>query len=330
LVFEEGVCKASIEIGIAPLGKKSEVPRVFRVVLSSPSEGVKFDVERDGGPDSAICDVILPGAQSGSFSSCFSMSMCNMKFSQSIPDWKAQFVSAFYCNGSPADQSSSTKVDWAFHMLSQPFKYTFALIPPAQIAGGWACFICALAMIGGVTMMVGEMAGLMGCCMGIPDDITAITIVALGTSLPDTFASKSAAQHDPNADNSIGNVTGSNCVNVFLGLGLPWSIAAIYWDSAGKTADWIKRDFKGDNYEEVWGDKCPDGCFLVPAGTLSFSVIVFTSCACTCIVILVLRRIAYGGELGGPASASKRDAILMCCLWFVYVLMSIMKSLGVI
>jgi hypothetical protein len=52
--------------------------------------------------------------------------------------------------------------------------------------------------------------------------------VALGTSLPDTFASKSAAVGDKNADNAIGNVTGSNSVNVFLGLGLPWVIATIY------------------------------------------------------------------------------------------------------
>ena len=58
--------------------------------------------------------------------------------------------------------------------------------------------------------------------------VTAITIVALGTSLPDTFASKIAAVNEKTADNAIGNVTGSNSVNVFLGLGIPWIIAAIY------------------------------------------------------------------------------------------------------
>jgi len=58
--------------------------------------------------------------------------------------------------------------------------------------------------------------------------VTAITFVALGTSLPDTFASKTAAIGDPIVDSSIGNATGSNSVNVFLGLGLPWTIAAIY------------------------------------------------------------------------------------------------------
>ena len=66
---------------------------------------------------------------------------------------------------------------------------------------------------------------------GLQDPVTAITFVALGTSLPDLFASKQAACGDKYADNSIGNVTGSNSVNVFLGLGLPWLIAAAYWTS---------------------------------------------------------------------------------------------------
>ena len=32
-------------------------------------------------------------------------------------------------------------------------------------------------------------------------------------------------------------VTGSNCVNVFLGLGLPWTIGAIYWKAVGANND---------------------------------------------------------------------------------------------
>ena len=52
-------------------------------------------------------------------------------------------------------------------------------------------------------------------------------------SLLDTFASKVAAIGDETADNSVGNVTGSNAVNVFLGIGIAWSIAAIYWESQG-------------------------------------------------------------------------------------------------
>jgi solute carrier family 8 (sodium/calcium exchanger) len=44
----------------------------------------------------------------------------------------------------------------------------------------------------------------------------------------DTFASKVAAIQDKYADASVGNVTGSNAVNVFLGIGVAWSLAAIY------------------------------------------------------------------------------------------------------
>ena len=78
-------------------------------------------------------------------------------------------------------------------------------------------------MIGVVTALIGDLATLLGCVIGMEDSFTAITLVALGTSLPDTFASKAAALGDDNADASIGNATGSNSVNVFLGLGLPWS-----------------------------------------------------------------------------------------------------------
>ena len=44
---------------------------------------------------------------------------------------------------------------------------------------------------------VGDLANLLGCAMDLPPEITAITIVALGTSLPDTFASRTAAVEDP-------------------------------------------------------------------------------------------------------------------------------------
>jgi solute carrier family 8 (sodium/calcium exchanger) len=38
-----------------------------------------------------------------------------------------------------------------------------------------------------------------------------------------------AAIHDDTADAAIGNITGSNSTNVFLGLGLPWIIASGYY-----------------------------------------------------------------------------------------------------
>ncbi|GFH27543.1 uncharacterized protein HaLaN_25880, partial [Haematococcus lacustris] len=58
--------------------------------------------------------------------------------------------------------------------------------------------------------------------------MTGLSLVAAGTSLPDTLASRMAAMHDDTADAAIGNITASNSVNVLLGLGFPWVITSIY------------------------------------------------------------------------------------------------------
>ena len=42
-----------------------------------------------------------------------------------------------------------------------------------------------------------------GCLVGLKPSVTAITLVALGTSLPDLFASRLAAVGEPSADNSV-------------------------------------------------------------------------------------------------------------------------------
>ena len=83
-------------------------------------------------------------------------------------------------------------------------------------------------MIGILTAIIGDLASIFGCLIKLDTEVTAITFVALGTSLPDLFASRNAAMNEKYADASIGNVTGSNSVNVFLGLGTSWLIASIY------------------------------------------------------------------------------------------------------
>ena len=58
----------------------------------------------------------------------------------------------------------------------------------------------------------------------IPEAIIALTILAIGTSLPDLFSSIAAARHG-NGSMAISNAIGSNTFNILLGLGLPWLIA---------------------------------------------------------------------------------------------------------
>lgn len=118
----------------------------------------------------------------------------------------------------------------------------------------------------------------------------------------DTFASKVSAVQDTYADASIGNVTGSNAVNVFLGIGMAWSVAAIYWHMKGKP-------------------------FVVEAGSLAFSVTLFTIFAFLAISVLLYRRRAHiGGELGGPRGHRLATSAFFFGLWFLYILFSSLEA----
>merc|ERR1712029_675226 len=193
------------------------------------------------------------------------------------------------------DIENATTGDYIMHLLTFGYKLFFALIPPPGLLGGWPCFVVSLIMIGLIVIIVGDLAEIFGCLIGLNPDITAITFVALGTSLPDTFASKIAAVTEKTADNAIGNVTGSNSVNVFMGLGIPWMIASIYHAAKGT--------------EEG---------FVVEAGTLAFSVMVYTVCALLGLALLMARRFlpVFGNaELGGPTVTKWASSVFFIVLW---------------
>ena len=97
---------------------------------------------------------------------------------------------------------------------------------------------------------------------------------------------------------------------------MPWTIASLYWASTGATAAWEER-FPQSDYADLW--KNHKGSFVVEAGTLGISVAVFTLCAVACIGTLYLRRIKYGGELGGPKGPAKFTFAFLSLLWFIYI-----------
>ena len=236
---------------------------------------------------------------------------------EGLAKWKSKFQAAI-CPVPPKEGPAFSAQDWCLHFVGLPWKLLFALIPPVAYGGGWVCFCTALLFIGGLTAIIGDLASLMGCCMGLPDSVTAITIVAMGTSLPNAFASKGAAVKDSCADNAIGNVTGSNAVNVFLGLGLPWMIAAFVWDGSPPPAKWQRM------YPELY-KAYPDGGFVVLAGDLVFSVLVFTMCALIALSVIYYRRMASSAELGGWPFQKTNSAILFVMLWALYVIIASWK-----
>ena len=111
-----------------------------------------------------------------------------------------------------------------------------------------------------------------------------------------------AAVGDSYADSSIGNVTGSNAVNVFLGIGIAWLIAAIVHAVRGTP-------------------------FVVSPGSLGFNVTIFVIFAIVAIVTLLLRRAkSIGGELGGPKVVKIVTASFLSLLWMAYILLCSMET----
>merc|ERR1712037_490872 len=222
--------------------------------------------------------------------------------------WLDQFTDAFTVQadddeeegeeGEEGEEKMPSCGDYIMHFLTLPWKLIFAFIPPTAMANGYVTFVISLVFIGACTAVIGDVAGHLGCFINLKDGVNAIAFVALGTSVPDTFASKTAAIEDETADNSVGNVTGSNAVNVFLGIGIAWTMAAIYWESQGLTFD-------------------------VPVGSLGFSVTIFClEALCAILILLARRHPAIGGELGGPKFFKTISSSIFVFFWCFYVMIS--------
>lgn len=223
--------------------------------------------------------------------------------------WREQFVEAVTVSAGDGDEDEEGReerlpscYDYVMHFLTVFWKVLFACVPPTEYWNGWACFCVSISAIGLLTAIIGDLASHFGCTVGLRDTVTAVVFVALGTSIPDTFASKVAAIQDQHADASVGNVTGSNAVNVFLGIGVAWSVAAVYWKIKGKE-------------------------FRVDPGSLAFSVTLFTIFAFIAMAVLLFRRRpSIGGELGGPKTPRLLTTLLFLGLWFLYILFSSLEA----
>jgi solute carrier family 8 (sodium/calcium exchanger) len=326
LAFEEGENAKSIRLLIYGRGSYARKD-YLRVYLTDITGGGKFDPKTDGGAEADITTVFIEShAEGKEFTDRLmdQMQASWMRAKIGHANYAEQFSAALQVNGgSDEDEGEEAEppslMDKVLHVINLPWKITCAFIPPTDYCDGWICFVVSLLVIGGITALVSDLASLLGCVLDIPDEVTAITLVALGTSLPDLFASKTAALNEPFADASVGNVTGSNCVNVFLGLGLPWMIGSIYWTAKGPDSEWIARYRDDTDIAEHFREA---GAFVVKAGALVSSVMVFTCMAFLCILVLHIRRKRYGGELGGPRFPAMATSALLTCFWIIYVVLS--------
>lgn len=224
--------------------------------------------------------------------------------------WKQQFLDAVTIESAKLRKLNSpylrfTKVFW--QLLIAPWRLLFAFVPPYQIAHGWIAFVFSLAFIAGVAYIVTKLTDLISCVTGINAYIIALTALAAGTSWPDLVASKIAAERQITADSAIANITCSNSVNIYVGIGVPWLINTSYNYFA------YKEPLRIEN-----------------AGGLSFSLLMFFATSVGCIVVLVFRRLTLGAELGGPRHWAWITSFYFMILWLTFVALSSLRVLGVI
>ena len=70
---------------------------------------------------------------------------------------------------------------WSYEkfVFKNCFQLLFAFVPPAGIWGGWLSFVVSLVVIGALTAIVGDLASIFGCLVGLNDAVTGNLIFVL-------------------------------------------------------------------------------------------------------------------------------------------------------
>ncbi|XP_059926849.1 sodium/potassium/calcium exchanger 5 [Gadus macrocephalus] len=90
-------------------------------------------------------------------------------------------------------------------------------------------FLMSAVWISAFTYILVWMVTIVGETLGIPDTVMGLTLLAAGTSIPDTIASVMVAR-EGKADMAMSNIVGSNVFDM-LCLGLPWFIKTAFVDT---------------------------------------------------------------------------------------------------
>jgi cation:H+ antiporter len=121
--------------------------------------------------------------------------------------------------------------------LVSEFIHEFAEHKPESLGKAFAklLFGLALLLLGADLLVRGAVS--IAEFFGVPDLVIGLTIVAIGTSLPELAASIVSLKKDE-ADIAVGNVIGSNMFNMLAVLGIPALINPDYFDSEVLTRDY--------------------------------------------------------------------------------------------
>ena len=87
-------------------------------------------------------------------------------------------------------------------------------------------FLVSISLIAAISYVLVEVAVVSALLLNIPEAIIALTVLAVGTSIPDLFSSIIVARQG-RGDMAVSNALGSNIFDVLVGLGLPFLIVML-------------------------------------------------------------------------------------------------------
>ncbi len=105
-------------------------------------------------------------------------------------------------------------IDWFLHLIfPSPKHYYFV-------------FLFSIVLIAAISYVLVEVAVVSALILGIPEAIIALTVLAVGTSVPDLISSAIVARQG-RGDMAVSNAIGSNIFDILVGLGLPFLIVML-------------------------------------------------------------------------------------------------------
>ena len=111
--------------------------------------------------------------------------------------------------------------------ILKPFDLLMRITYP-KIRFHWAVFFFFFVWISALSWVLVESAIHVSHALNVPEAIIALTVLAIGTSVPDLISSYLVAK-DGKGGMAISNAIGSNIFDVLVGLGLPWLIALLFY-----------------------------------------------------------------------------------------------------
>ncbi|PIK62686.1 putative sodium/calcium exchanger 3 isoform X5 [Apostichopus japonicus] len=264
----------------------------------------------------------------------------NLSLVVGTSSWREQFVEALTVSaggdddgdddGDEVEEKLPSVVDYIMHFLTIFWKVLFAFVPPTDYLGGWACFTVSIIWIAILTALIGDLATMFGCTIGLMDSVTAISFVALGTSVPVTIETcnlgifralvyKLILPLCPPIHSQVNGCRGDKHAD---------ASSATSPGATLSTFSWYRRGVDSGVLQASHGRNQ----FCVDPGSLGFSVTLYTCFAVVSISVLMIRRVhpKIGAELGGPKWAKIPTSLFFVCLWLLYILISTLEAYDVI